>query len=490
MTTTCTLRDRLQNILAAQRAAHIEAAPVTAETRIDRLDRLIRLTCENAISIVDAIVADFGGARSRHFTTTSELLGKVQGMEHARHHVRQWMEPEPRETVGPVRAAGGACNVVRQPKGVVGIIAPWNMPFGLTVAPLTSAFAAGNRAMLKPSERAPATSELLERLVTRYFAPEELAVVTGGWEVGEAFAQLPLDHLVFTGSSGIGRRIMELASANLVPVTLELGGKSPVIVGETADLSRAASLLVYGKMLNGGQLCLAPDYALVPHRRRAELIEHLARETKSMFPPKRHNPDHTGIISATHFARLRGYLDDAFSRGAEVVVVNPASDGVDPADGLRMPLHVVLGATEEMALMQQEIFGPILPILTYETITEAVAIVRRGEKPLALYYFGQDETEEGFVLANTESGGVSVNQLFQHYVQEDLPFGGVGHSGMGAYHGRDGFLELSHSRAVYRQPALTPLPDILRPPLTPQALQTMHGGLSARVSSRHVTEGR
>jgi coniferyl-aldehyde dehydrogenase len=481
MTTPVTLRGRLQNVLAAQRAAHIAEGPVTAETRIDRLDRLIRLTCENAISIVDAIVADFGGAQSRHFTMRSELLGKVQGMEHARQHVRQWMEPEPRETGGPVRAAGGACRVVRQPKGVVGIIAPWNMPFGLTVAPLTSAFAAGNRAMLKPSEHTPATSELLERLVTRYFAPEELAVVTGGWEVGEAFAQLSLDHLVFTGSSAVGRRVMEMAAANLVPVTLELGGKSPVIVGETADLSRAASLLAYGKMLNGGQLCLAPDYVLIPHRRRAALIEHIVRETKSMFPRILDNPDHTGIISARHFARLRGYLDDAISLGAEVAVVNAGADDVDPAKGLRMPLHIVLGATEAMAVMQHEIFGPILPVVTYDKIAEAVALVRRREKPLALYYFGQDEAEEGFVLANTESGGVSVNQLFQHYVQEDLPFGGVGRSGMGAYHGRDGFLELSHSRAIYRQPALTPLPDLLRPPLTSQARQTMEAGLMARV---------
>jgi coniferyl-aldehyde dehydrogenase len=474
--------EQLHRILAAQRSAHLAAGPVAAETRIDRLNRLIRLTCENAASIVDAIVADFGGARSRHFTLFSELVGKVHGMEHARDHVRAWMEPEARETTGALRGVG-ACRVVRQPKGDVGIISPWNMPFGLAVSPLTSAFAAGNRAMLKPSEHTPAVSGLLERLVPRYFAPEELAVVTGGWEVGEAFAQLPLDHLVFTGSTEVGRRVMQMAATNLVPVTLELGGKSPVVVGETANLSRAASLVAFGKMLNGGQLCLAPDYALVPRQRRRELLDALVREASVMFPRMHDNPDHTGTISPKHFARLNEYLDDARRRGAEVLVVNPASQPIDAAKSLRIPLHIVLDATADMAVMQHEIFGPILPIVTYDRIEEAVAFVRRGAKPLALYYFGEDEAEESFVLANTESGGVTVNNLFQHYVQEDLPFGGVGASGMGAYHGRDGFLELSHTRAVYRQAAPTPVPDPLRPPLTPLGQRALEEALNVALDS-------
>jgi coniferyl-aldehyde dehydrogenase len=320
--------------------------------------------------------------------------------------------------------------------------------------------------------------------VPRYFAHEEVAVVTGGWEVGEAFAQLPLDHLVFTGSTAVGRRIMQMAAANLVPVTLELGGKSPAVMGEKANLSKAASLLAFGKMLNGGQLCLAPDYVLVPRQRRRELIDSVVREAGVMYPRLHDNPDHTGTISAKHFARLNEYVDDARRRGAEVLVVNPSSQPIDAEKSLRIPLHIVLDATADMAVMQHEIFGPILPIVSYDRIDEAVAFVRRGAKPLALYYFGEDEAEESFILANTESGGVSVNTLFQHYVQENLPFGGVGASGMGAYHGRDGFLELSHTRAVYRQPAPTPPPDPLRPPLTPQAQQGLEEELRRRVQGR------
>jgi coniferyl-aldehyde dehydrogenase len=467
------LEARLQAILAAQRAAHREEGVVTAEARIDRLDRLIRLTCENVDSIMDAVSADFGGARSRHTTIRVELSGPVHGMEYARDHLRRWMQPEARETTGPARAAGGQSFVVRQPKGVVGILSPWNYPFGLAVSPLTSALAAGNRVMLKPSEFAPATGELLQDLATRYFPLEELAVVTGGVEVGETFARLPLDHILFTGSTDAGRRVMRAASANLVPVTLELGGKSPVVVGASANLSLAAALLAFGKMANGGQACIAPDYVLVPRPRRDELVERLVLETSAMYPRIRDNPDHTGIISARHLARLHGYVDDARSRGARIVVVNPASDEVEAPKSLRIPLHLVVDATGEMAVMQEEIFGPVLPIVSYDRIGQAAAFVRRGPKPLALYYFGEDEREEQFVLSSTESGGVSVNQLFQHYLQEDLPFGGVGTSGMGAYHGRDGFLELSHSRAVYRQSALTALPGTMRPPLEEQTVAAM-----------------
>ncbi|MCC8937079.1 coniferyl aldehyde dehydrogenase [Bradyrhizobium sp. Arg68] len=474
--------DRLGAILANQKAAFLAEGVVSPETRRDRLSRLIHLTCENGDAIVDAIVQDFDGAKSRHFTLMSELLGKVHGMEHARDHLASWMKPETREPTGAAKEAGAVADVIRQPKGVVGIMSPWNMPFGLSVSPLTSALAAGNRAMIKPSEFTPTMSALMEELFSRYFSPEEIAVVVGGVEVGEAFARLPFDHLLFTGSTSVGRHVMRLASENLVPVTLELGGKSPVIIGSKANIAAVAPRLAFAKMANGGQLCLAPDYVLVAKQLEAALVDQLINETSAMFPRVHTNSDHTGIINSRHFDRLENLVNDARSKGARITVVGASSPGRQGSNARRMPLHIVQNVSEKMALMDEEIFGPVLPIIPFERIEEAVSFVRRRPKPLALYYFGRDAAEEQFVLEHTESGGVTTNGFYQHYLQENLPFGGVGASGMGAYHGRDGFIEFSHTRAVLLQAPDAKQNPALRPPLTDDLLQFFRSELKRRIA--------
>jgi len=478
--------DTLSAILKAQRAAHFADGAVSLDKRRDRLNRLIALTCENADAIADAISEDYSGARSRHTTLATEVVAKIHGMEHARDHLEQWTKPEPRESNELARKGGATSVVLYQPKGVVGIISPWNMPFGLTVSPLTSVLTAGNRAMIKPSEFTPVLGSLLKSLVHDYFAEDEIAVVLGDQEVGRAFAQLPFDHLIFTGSTQVGRQVMELAARNLVPVTLELGGKSPVIVGATADLDSLAQRLAYGKMLNGGQLCLAPDYVLMRREDEQALIDKLATHFDAMFPTLSQNADVTGIISTAHFNRLTGYLDDARRKGAKVTVIGDHHAAGVSATTRRMPLHVVQNVTPDMQLMQEEIFGPVLPIVSYQSIAEGVAFVRQRPKPLAIYYFGHDPAEERMVCEHTESGGFTVNDLYQHYLQEDLPFGGVGASGMGAYHGRDGFVEMSHARAVFRQgPDAKPSPS-LRPPFAPEIMKLFE----AEITSRRAADSR
>ena len=472
--------ETLLAILEKQRKAHFNDGSVSLEKRRDRLNRLIALTCENADAIADAISEDYGGARSRHTTLATEVVAKIHGMEYARDRLEEWTKPESRESNELPRKAGATSFVLYQPKGVVGLISPWNMPFGLTVSPLTSVLAAGNRAMIKLSEFTPVLGVLLQRLVRDYFAEDEIAVILGGPDVGRTFAQLPFDHLIFTGSTKVGRQVMEAAARNLVPVTLELGGKSPVIVGATADLDSVAQRLAYGKLLNGGQLCLAPDYVLMRREDEQALIDKLAARVEAMFPKLRENADVTGIISKQHFDRLTGYVDEARSKGAKVTAIGDHQhvDGVTKS--YRMPIYVVQNVSSDMQLMQEEIFGPVLPIVTYDSIADGLSFIRRGTKPLAIYYFGNDAAEEQMVCDHTESGGFTVNDLYQHYLQEDLPFGGVGSSGMGAYHGRDGFVEMSHARAVFRQvPGVMPSPT-LSAPFAPNIMELFQKEITSR----------
>ncbi|MGY4623394.1 coniferyl aldehyde dehydrogenase [Bradyrhizobium sp. USDA 4486] len=470
----------LRQLLKVQKAAFAAEGRVSAATRIDRLNRLIALTADNGERILDAICADYGGERSRHTTVLTEILSKVQGMEHARDHLEGWMQPERRASNPQFEALGAVSTVMFQPKGVVGIISPWNVPFGITVAPLTFAIAAGNRAMIKPSEHTPRTSELLVEIFPKYFAQEEIAVVVGGAEVGAAFSALPFDHLLFTGSTAVGRHIMQSAAENLVPITLELGGKSPVIVGISADMQKTAATLAFGKLLNGGQLCLAPDYVLVPRSAEEGLVAGIVSEARSMYPSVRDNVDVTAIVNDVHRSRLLAHIEDAREKGAKITVVGDW-DGLSSSRSRRLPLHIIQAATREMTVMQEEIFGPLLPVVTYDQISEATRYVAEGTKPLGLYYFGSDAAEEAYVLDHTQSGGVTVNDILMHYAQEDLPFGGIGASGMGAYHGRDGFLTFSHARAVYHQSKQT-MADALRPPFSSGLLEHFLSDLRRRSS--------
>ena len=331
----------------------------------------------------------------------------------------------------------GRSRVMFQPLGVVGIVVPWNYPIYLAIAPAVSALAAGNRVLVKMSEAAPATGEALARLFAEHFDPAVLAVVNGGTEVAREFVALPFDHLLFTGSTEVGRQVMRAAAANLTPVTLELGGKSPAIVGRDIAIAEAADRILFGKCLNAGQTCIAPDYALVPEERIAEFAAAARATVASLYPTLRDNPDYTAIINVRHRERLCGYLDEARSKGARVEEINPA--GEDFSGSPKLAPHLVLGPADSMRVMREEIFGPILPLKGYRTLDEAIAYVNARPRPLALYVFDHERAVIDRVLAETVSGGVTVNETILHIAQEELPFGGVGPSGMGEYHGRAGF---------------------------------------------------
>ena len=376
------------------------------------------------------------------------------------------MKTERRRTTPRILGVLGARAEIRhQPKGVVGVISPWNFPVNLTFAPLAGVLAAGNRAMIKPSETTPATSDLLKQMFASAFDESEIAVVTGGPEIAQAFSSLPFDHLIFTGATAIGRHVMRAAAENLVPVTLELGGKSPVVIGRSADISVAAARIMNGKTLNAGQICLAPDYVLAPADRLPDFVAAAKTAVGQMFPSIRESPDYTAIVSDRHYARLMDYLEDARGKGAETVEINPGTEDLRQQPHRRIAPTLILNPTDDMKVMQEEIFGPLLPVKTYGDVQDAIDYINAHDRPLGLYYFGNDAAERDRVLDETTSGGVTVNDVVMHVAQEELPFGGIGPAGMGVYHGHDGFREFSHRKSIYHQIKwdLPPL-RMLRPP--------------------------
>ena len=454
----------LDALVQRQRSQFRAEGEVTYSTRIDRLKRLKALIVENKTEFATTTKREFGGARSYEFSLFSEFASKVEAIEYSIKNLKDWMKSERRKTNKPMNFLGGRSEVRYFPKGVVGIISPWNLPFGLTVSPLTSALAAGNRALLKPSEHVPETAALFAEVIPKYFSTDEVAVVTGGQDISQQFAELPFDHLLFTGSTHVGAKVMQAASKNLVPVTLELGGKSPVIIGRSAKLDLAGTRLTFGKLLNGGQLCLSPDYVIVPKELEEELIARVMHEAQSMYPNITGNRDYAGVFNEHHLARLQNYIDDAVSKGAKLTIIGGENSRVSK-DNRRMPLHILQNVNEDMLVMHEEIFGPILPIMTYDNIAEVPDKVEPRRNPLAMYYFGKDKKEQEYLLSHVQSGGVCINDITLHYIQEDLPFGGVGASGMGAYHGPEGFRTLSHARAIYSQTMIDVLPIIgARPP--------------------------
>ena len=453
----------MEAMLAKQKAACIRDGIPTAEQRIEWLENSIDLLCTHGEALCDAMSADFGH-RSKDQSNFSDISSSIDTLKFAKKNVRAWMRPSRRSAQFPLGLLGARAAVHYQPKGVVGVISPWNFPVNLTFAPLAGVFAAGNRAMIKPSEFTAQTSELMAELFSEYYSEEEVAFVTGGPEVGAAFTKLPFDHIVFTGATSIAHHVMRAAADNLVPVTLELGGKSPVIVGESADVEKAALRIMSGKTLNAGQICLAPDYVFVPEDKRDDFIDAARSAVESMFPSGlKDNDDYTSVVNRQHFDRLQSYIQDARSKGGDVIEINPKDEDFSHQSHHKMAPTIVANATDDMKVMQDEIFGPILPIKTYNDAKEAVAYINAHPRPLGLYYFGSDATERDYVLNNTTSGGVTVNDVIFHIAQEDLPFGGVGPSGMGAYHGKDGFLEFSHKKAVYTQISADLL-GVIRPP--------------------------
>jgi acyl-CoA reductase-like NAD-dependent aldehyde dehydrogenase len=423
--------------------------------RRERLKRLERAILVNQDALAQALDEDFGG-RSRAEALFSEILVALNSIRHARRHVARWMACRRRDLgwqLQPARAY-----VLPQPLGIVGIMAPWNYPVFLTTAPLAGALAAGNRAMIKPSEHAPRTAALLADIFHQTFPRDLVAVVNGDAAAASAFASLPFDHLLFTGSAGVGREVMRAASENLTPVTLELGGKSPAIVAPDADLRRAAEDIAYGKLLNGGQTCIAPDYALVPAEQLRAFVHAMLEAIERYYPAATANPDYTAIINQRHYDRLRACLDEARAAGAEVVEIGPSSSA-----GRKIAPALIIDPPDEIAVMREEIFGPLLPVKRYRDINDAIEYVNGRPRPLALYLFAQDQKLIDRVLERTVSGGVCVNDTLLHVAAEDLPFGGVGPSGIGHYHGQAGFDAFSKLKPVFRRrwPGLSRL---LRPP--------------------------
>jgi coniferyl-aldehyde dehydrogenase len=460
-----TPRDRMLSLLDRQRQDYLREGAVSVATRRDRLERAIGLLKTHQTRLVEAMDADFGH-RSEHQSLFTDLASSVGPLRHAQKHLERWMRPEKRK-VGPfpLNLLGARARVEYQPLGVVGVISPWNFPVNLTFTPLAGVLAAGNRCMIKPSEYTPATSALMAEIFPGAFDELEVAVITGGPQTGGEFAGLPFDHLLFTGATSVARHVMRAAAENLVPVTLELGGKSPVVVGRSADMQKTTDAIMTGKMLNAGQICLAPDYVFVPRERLDEFVSSTARSVGRMYPTLLDNPDYTSVINERHYERLRGYVEEARQAGARVVEVNPAGEDFRQQAYHKMPPTLILEPDDGLQVMQDEIFGPILPVKGYAQVDETIDYINGRPRPLGLYYFGSDEAEQSRVLAHTTSGGVTVNDVIMHVAQEDLPFGGVGPSGMGAYHGLDGFRTFSHARAVFTQSRVN-VADLagLRPP--------------------------
>jgi len=443
----------MERVLEGQRAAFTAARPEPLAARKDRIRRAMGLLRDNAEELCAAMSADFGN-RSPAQSTITDIAGTVSFGKYCLKNMDKWARAERRHVQFPLGLLGARAELRYEPKGVIGILSPWNFPVNLTFGPLMQVFAAGNRAMIKPSEFTERTSEAMARLVAEAFDESECAVFTGGPEAAQAFSELPFDHLVFTGSTATGRKVMEAAAANLVPVTLELGGKSPVVLGRSADFARAGERIALGKMMNAGQICLAPDYLYVPEDKADEAVHGVWQGTAAMYPTLLENEDYASVVSDRHFDRLKGLVEDAREKGAEVIEVNPGDEDFASTNARKMPLTILRNVTDDMKAMQEEIFGPVLPVKTYKSVGEAVDYINAHDRPLGLYYFGEDSAEREQVLTRTISGGVTVNDVVFHVSMEDLPFGGVGPSGMGSYHGVEGFREFSHSRSVYTQPRI------------------------------------
>ena len=445
----------MHRVVELQKSLNIKEGAPSLELRSDRLDRVVSMVTKYKSEIISALQDDFGN-RDPVMSAVTEVDSVIGPMIHAKKNLKKWMKTEKRKAaIAPLGSAlsllGAKAEIRYQPKGVVGAISPWNFPLNLALAPLGGILSAGNRVMLKPSELTPASSDLTKLMIEEFFDESEIAVFIGDPEVGAAFSGLAFDHLIFTGGTAIAKHVMKAASENLVPLTLELGGKSPVVVGKSSKIKDTASRVMQGKTMNAGQICLAPDYALVPEESVDEFVQATVDVTSEMYPDMKDNDDFTSIINQKHYDRIQGYISDAKEKGAEVVEINPSNEDFSQQPHHKIPPTIILNPTEDMQVMQEEIFGPVLPVKTYKDVSETVDYINSKDRPLGLYYFGEDSKEKDYVLDNTTSGGVTVNDVISHIQMEDLPFGGVGPSGMGSYHGYDGFKEFSHAKAVYKQ---------------------------------------
>jgi coniferyl-aldehyde dehydrogenase len=455
-------------LLHLQQAAFRSEMSPSRAVRVDRLNRLSQLVATHCDEFAAAISSDFS-SRSPVEIRITETLVLQGGIRHAIRNLARWMKA--RRVPTALAYQPGKSLIMSQPLGVIGIISPWNYPLQLALAPLIGALAAGNRAMIKPSELTPAFSKALAAAVAEKFRPEEVSVITGDASVGKLFSALPFDHLVFTGSTAVGREVALAAAKNLTPVTLELGGKSPAIIDSSCNLESVIDRIAWGKLINAGQTCIAPDYMLVPRADVDRFVSRLRKSMTSLYPKFRANPDYSAIISERHLRRLRDLIEDARQRGAVVVEIEPVSDML--VSGRQLAPTVLLNVNDGMRVMNEEIFGPILPIVPYDSLEDALAYINRHDRPLALYWFGENRAVRDRVLAGTIAGGVSINDTLLHIAQEELPFGGVGASGQGHYHGEYGFRQFSKQKPVFIQSRFSG-GGIIRPPYKPSIQRVLN----------------
>ena len=460
---------RMRRLFDTQRTAFMAAPmPDLAARRAD-LKRLKEVLIANRERFVVALSADFGGRAGAE--TMAEILVVVHHINYCLRRLKRWMKPQRRGT--SLLMATTKAMVYFQPLGVVGIVAPWNYTIALSAGPLVFALAAGNRVMIKMSETTPRTAELMRHVLSEAFEERQVAVVLGEAESAMEFTRLPFDHMLFTGGSEIGRHVMRAAAGNLTPVTLELGGKSPTLLSEDVPMGLAAERICFGKALNAGQTCVAPDYVLCPAPRVDEFVDAFGAVLGRMYPGLVRNSDYSAVVNDRHFQRIKGYVKDARARGAEVVELNPG--GLSPEPGSRkLPMYLIKNATAEMLVMKEEVFGPVLPIVAYNHLQEAIDFINARPRPLALNLFDFDPERRKRVLEETHAGGVCINDAVSQFIAEDLPFGGVGESGMGHYHGYEGFLTFSHKKAVFQCPRLN----------TGKVLYAPHGGWLQRLLYR------
>ncbi len=459
----------LNSILEKQRASYLASGGATAEERIDRLNRGADMLKKYEKDLVGALAADYGH-RSAGQSMVMEIYPAISAFKHASKHVRKWMRPQRKSLPLSWAVSGAKGWIYWQPKGVVGVISPWNYPVNLTFVPVACILAAGNRAMVKPSRFTPRTSALFGEMISKTFDETELVVVSPTSDISRLFSELPFNHLIFTGSISVGSQVMRAASENLVPVTLELGGKSPVIIGKTANMEQAVLRMLSGKLPNSGQTCISPDYVFVPEEKMDLFVETVSRIASGIFPTVRGNNEYTPLINQKQVVRVQGYLKDAEAKGAKIIPVNPANEQFAPEIDACFPLTIVLQPTEEMLVMQEEIFAPLLPVMPYRKIEEVIQYINNHGRPLALYYFGHDASEKDYVLSHTISGGVTINGSILHASSDALPFGGIGASGMGRYHGYEGFREFSHPKPIFEL-GFFDLNNFTRPPFTEQKVK-------------------
>jgi coniferyl-aldehyde dehydrogenase len=471
--------DNLNEILEKQKKAHLTEGPLSVETRKEWIDRCIALLIKYQNEIAEAISEDFGH-RSTESSLLADVAGSIGSLKSAKENIKKWVKPEKRKVTPSILGLLGAkLRLEYQPLGTVGVISPWNFPVTLTFGPLGSIFAAGNRAMIKPSEFTPKTSELMKKMFEEAFSEEEVAVFTGGPDLGEAFSSLPFDHLLFTGATSIAKHVMRAASENLVPVTLELGGKSPVIISKKSNFEVSVNRVMAGKTMNAGQICLAPDYVFIPKDKKEEFISQSKKVVTGMYPSLKDNPDYTSVINQRHYDRLQGYVEEAKEKGFEVIEINPSNEDFSQQAHHKIPPTLIVDPDDSLSVMKEEIFGPILSVKTYDSIKDTVDYINSKDRPLGLYYFGDDKEEMQNVLENTTSGGVTINDVVFHVGQDNAPFGGVGPSGTGSYHGVEGFKNFSHTKTIYTQSKFDGLFGLFRPPFGSKAKSAIKGQIKA-----------